>query len=137
MPLYVYRADVPGSACEAGCRDGFEVRQNLSDKALEVCPACHAPIRRVIQAVATQMRHSMKGTMNDYRDDLARFAGDPEAYVDGPRSLQKLIDKRQRQGWQISRKFDAPAEPKLRPAEDVAREAFERAKAKGFKLDGE
>jgi len=46
-----------------------------------------------------KIRHGIRGDCRDYREDLARFPGDPEAYVDGPRSLQKLIDKRKRQGW--------------------------------------
>lgn len=135
MPLYTYRADAPGSACEAGCRDGFEVRQNLSAKALEACPSCGARVRRVIRPSHTIIRHSMRGTMHDYRDDLARFVGDPEAYVDGPRALQRLIDKRKRQGWEIKKGFDAPTSPTERSSESIVREAFERAKAKGFTPD--
>lgn len=81
-------------------------------------------------------RHGMKGTMHDYRDDLARFPGDPQAYVDGPRAVQKLIDQRKREGWQFHKDYsqalgDGPKSPKT--GEQIAREAFERARDKGFK----
>lgn len=58
------------------------------------------------------------GLGNDYRDDMARPMhevladpstprgwnpknGDPQAYVSGPRSLQRLVDRRQREGWKL------------------------------------
>jgi hypothetical protein len=84
---------------------------------------------------AIKFRHGMKGDCRDYRDDLARFAGDPEAYVDGPAALQKLIDKRKRQGWQMSRDFSSALGEGPNPdqtTEEMAREAYERARAKGF-----
>lgn len=133
MPNYVYRAvDRSGATSCPLCRRGFRVTQRISDKALEECEVCISPIRRVIQSVKFRFRHGMKGDCRDYRDDLARFAGDPEAYVDGPRSLQKLIDKRKREGWEIKKGFDAPSEPKLRSSQEVVREAYERAAARGF-----
>lgn len=132
MPVYVYRSVAPGSSCEIECGVGFSIRQNLSDKPLESCPVCEVKVRRAIQPTAHLIRHSMKGDCRDYRDDLARFAGDPQAYVDGPRSLQKLIDQRKREGWQFNQTFAAPSEPKFRSSEEVVREAFQRAKDKGF-----
>lgn len=51
-----------------------------------------------------------------YRADLARFPNDPEAFVSGPHSLQRLVDKRKREGWvegpPLSELMDAPRTPK-------------------------
>lgn len=49
MPLYVYEAKDASCAC-ARCRAGFEITQSLKDARLETCPACGAPVYRVIQA---------------------------------------------------------------------------------------
>jgi len=49
MPLYVYEATEPEKGC-AKCRGGFEITQSLNDAKLTVCPACGAPVYRVIQA---------------------------------------------------------------------------------------
>lgn len=49
MPLYVYEAKNPESACPT-CKNGFEVTQSLKDERLSTCPDCGAPIYRVIQA---------------------------------------------------------------------------------------
>jgi len=39
-----------------------------------------------------------------YRADLARFKGDPQAWVSGPMSLEKLKDRRRREdGWIIGK----------------------------------
>jgi len=48
MPIYEY---VPMSTeyC-AHCREGFEQLQKILDEVLQVCPQCHAPVRRVISA---------------------------------------------------------------------------------------
>jgi putative FmdB family regulatory protein len=47
MPIYRYE---PTSTGCVACRDGIEVLQKLSDPALEACPACGAPLQRVISA---------------------------------------------------------------------------------------
>ena len=49
MPLYVYESEDPSKSC-AKCRDGFEIMQSLKDGKLTACPACGAPVYRVIQA---------------------------------------------------------------------------------------
>lgn len=36
-----------------------------------------------------------------YREDLARFPGDPQAHCDTQRGVQKLIDQRLREGWRL------------------------------------
>lgn len=90
------------------------------------------------ETVRFNIRHGMRGDMHDYRDDLARGPGDPEAYVDGPAAVRKLIDKRKREGWIFHKDFssalgDGPKTAK--PAEQMAREAYERARDKGFKTE--
>ena len=49
MPLYVYEAKDARTSCDR-CRDGFEITQSLKDEKLTACPACGAPVFRVIQA---------------------------------------------------------------------------------------
>ena len=39
MPIYAYQAKKPEASCEK-CKDGFDLRQPLSDPALEICPWC-------------------------------------------------------------------------------------------------
>ncbi len=126
MPNYRYRCDQCGSRWEA-------FRHMASPEADCVCGS---PGTIVIQKVPTRIRHAMKGDMRDYREDLARFAGDPEALVDGPKSLQKLIDKRKRQGWQMGPIQDMKR-PKPVSSEQIVRESYEAAKARDFKFEGE
>ena len=86
----------------------------------------------------------------DYREDLARHAteyrrdprwkpgmGDPEAYVDGPRAVAKLWDKRQRQGWvKDPGRYERAAEGFESAAEasgaKLISEAYDEAAATGF-----
>ena len=48
MPIYQY-APTTEQHCPV-CRDGFELLEKISDTALDQCPACKAPIRRLISA---------------------------------------------------------------------------------------
>jgi putative FmdB family regulatory protein len=50
MPLYEY-------ACDA-CGHRFEVIQKFSDAALEACPKCGAPVRKLISSPAIQFKGS-------------------------------------------------------------------------------
>ena len=68
-----------------------------------------------------------------YRHDLAEKANDPAAYVTGPHSLQRLIEKRKRQGWIVGKPgsaadVDANAHKPGRDAQEAVDEAFEEAK---------
>lgn len=120
MPTYSYR-------CDNG--HVVQVEHGVKDPGLTKCPStdlpddfqhccgqwccgpgpcdcegyvCEAPTRIVItQPVQFSFRHGMRGDMRDYREDLARFKGDPRAFVDGPRSLQKLIDQTKREGADV------------------------------------
>jgi putative FmdB family regulatory protein len=50
MPLYEY-------ACQ-DCGHHFEVRQNIRDEPLTICPLCGGPIRRVVQPVGIVFKGS-------------------------------------------------------------------------------
>lgn len=72
----------------------------------------------------------MRGDMRDYREDLARFPNDPEAYVDGPTALAKLKDKRLREGWTFSPISQAKGNVVRDDPDDhkdLMRESFEEA----------
>jgi len=68
MPTYRYRAvDTEAADCPI-CSDGFETMQPLSDPALEACPSCEAPIRRVIgkaPVCVTNTRWTQKKLLSD------------------------------------------------------------------------
>jgi putative FmdB family regulatory protein len=57
MPLYEY-APLKGGCRK--CKGGFEVVQKLADPKLRKCPACKAPVERVISAVAVHGKYSTK-----------------------------------------------------------------------------
>ena len=67
MPIYAYQAKEPEASCEK-CKGGFDLRQSLSDPALEACPWCGAPVARVPSLPAI-------GFSQSGLDDRARAAG--------------------------------------------------------------
>jgi hypothetical protein len=89
-----------------------------------------------------KLRHGMTDEgWSEYRSDLARFPGDPQAYVSGPRAKQKLIDQRKREGWiegpsysEVGSKINS-TEKKV-DSEAMVREAYRRAEATGFREEG-
>ena len=134
MPLYTYKSKVPTLAC-AHCRDTFSVFQRMSDSSLTECPECGRGVYVQIRVkAAIKIPHHLKGDCRDYRDDLARYPGDPRAWVDGPRALRRLVDQTKREGAIVTKGFDTKR-PEIRSSEDVMNEAYQRAKAKGFKPD--
>lgn len=120
--------------CE-GCNHEGQVNQAMSEEPTTECPVCFSAsyIRR-IGRVGMKIGHSLRNDGRDYREDLARFPGDPQAMVDGPRALQKLKDQRRREGWEFQTLDQAGSAgpPKTDPNRSIAREAYEAAKAKGF-----
>lgn len=87
------------------------------------------------------IRHGMREstlTNGDYREDLARFPNDPEAFVDGPTALKKLIEKRKRQGIDyqpVSNAAPAVEDENPAPRKSLIAEAYEEAKASNFNPD--
>lgn len=67
MPIYEYQAGDRAHSC-ATCAVGFEILQSLSDPALETCPSCGAPVRKLISAPA------VGGSKSGF-DDRAKSAG--------------------------------------------------------------
>jgi hypothetical protein len=96
------------------------------------CTCLGDRLRRGMPGV--KIRHALKGDCRDYRSDLARFPGDPQAYVDGPRALERLKTQRQREGWEFHKDWShADAQPApMKSGEQIAREAYEAAAARGF-----
>ncbi|GAA5494928.1 hypothetical protein Rhal01_01094 [Rubritalea halochordaticola] len=55
MPLYEYISKAPGEAgksCRV-CSKGFELRRPVDREALEVCPLCKNPVKKVISRINT------------------------------------------------------------------------------------
>ena len=55
MPIYEYVSespDQPGHSCRV-CSRGFELRRPVERPALEVCPLCKNPVRKVISRINT------------------------------------------------------------------------------------
>jgi putative FmdB family regulatory protein len=67
MPVYDYEAVSPEKSCPQ-CASGFETVQSIHDERLKACPACGAPIRRIISAPAI-------GRSKSKLDDRAKSAG--------------------------------------------------------------
>ena len=126
MPDYRYRGD--NECCS------FTINQTMAEDRIASCPACGGKVVQVIDKIpSVRVRYALRGTGHDYREDLARFPNDPEAYVDGPTAVRKLLDKRKRQGWEVRERVEnTRPEPK-----NLAAEAYESAKAKGFRFDHE
>ena len=51
MPIYEYQATDPAKSC-VKCSAGFEIMQRISEPPLATCPACAAPVKRIISAPA-------------------------------------------------------------------------------------
>lgn len=131
--IYTHRCDT--------CLFQGEVSQLMSEEPTKRCPICGflTFIRRITKAPKVHMGQSVRNDGFDYREDLARFPGDPQARVDGPKALAKLKDQRQREGWTFHKLDQAAsaAPPKTDPNRSIAREAYEAARANNFKLEDE
>lgn len=87
MPSYVYRCDACGLETETW--------HTMASPVPSVCGA-HGPMRIVVGALGIAgMKIKNEGA--GYQPGLARRPNDPEAWVDGKRALNKLVDKRKRQ----------------------------------------
>ena len=68
MPIYEYSSRDPEKAGCDKCAEGFEVLQKISDPPLERCPACGAPVVRLVSAPSL-------GRSVSSLDDRAKNAG--------------------------------------------------------------
>jgi len=67
-----------------------------------VCEACGSLVRIVIENRAqVTIKAQHRAGFVDYREDLARFPGDKQAYVNSPEQAGRLVEKRKRAGWRV------------------------------------
>jgi hypothetical protein len=52
MPLYEYITTDPEKGCRI-CRKGFELRRPLDRPALELCPLCRNPVKKLVSRGVT------------------------------------------------------------------------------------
>lgn len=64
MPLYEYIAESEEKCCRV-CAAGFEIRRPLSRPALELCPLCRAPVRKLISKNVNQPRITAPLSISD------------------------------------------------------------------------
>ncbi|UCC73909.1 MAG: hypothetical protein JSV86_04935 [Gemmatimonadota bacterium] len=100
MTVRLYRADSPSASC-ADCVEPFGRVEGLTDPLTDTCPGCGNPVHVVIQPVTIGAMDPRLSADPLYMSQLARFPGDPEAYVSGPHSWQKKIDEAQRNGARV------------------------------------
>ena len=62
VPTYVYQAKKRG--CKL-CRNRFELKQSMSESALEECPDCGGPVERVICVPFVSTGRSDKSVLSD------------------------------------------------------------------------
>jgi putative FmdB family regulatory protein len=79
MPLYEYE-------CEA-CGHRFEQIQSFSDPAVDTCPVCGGPVRKLMSMPAIQFKGS-----GWYITDYARKGQTPDQEVKGEKSTDKGSD---------------------------------------------
>ena len=52
MPIYEYIAVEAEQSCRI-CKKGFELRQPVGRPALEACPMCKSPVKKIISQVSS------------------------------------------------------------------------------------
>ena len=99
MPNYTYTVEDGEEGCHT-CAEGFRVKHTLG-QVLRTCQSCGSRVRKKIRArdIQVLIKEKHRANYSDYREDLARFPGDPEAFVTTPQQVDRLTEKRQRQGW--------------------------------------
>lgn len=143
MPNYAYKAELPVQSCRA-CVEPFTRLEEFNAPRLAVCDRCGSRVRVVIQNKAqVTIKAQHRAGFSDYREDLARYPGDKQAYVNSPEQANRLIEERKRAGWRvrdedwgdmhnmIPKKSLAEATPEITKEESEA--MFQRSLAKGLK----
>ena len=100
MPTRIYKADQPSNRCLA-CRDGIARWEGLMQPLMQECPDCDAPVHVVIQPVTLGAQDPRLADGPLYLSQLAKYPGDPDAYVSGPHSWQRRIDQAKREGYRV------------------------------------
>ncbi len=71
MPIYEYQSenpDDPALSCSI-CAKGFELHRPIEREALEKCPLCRRPVRKLVSRVNTKV------ATKEYSDSEAKAAG--------------------------------------------------------------
>lgn len=99
MPNYTYVSVAEG--CDS-CAHPFSQLETFSADRLRLCPDCGGMVRIVIRNQAqVTIKAQHRAGFSDYREDLARYPGDKQAYVNSPEQAGRLIEKRKREGWRV------------------------------------
>jgi len=127
VPTYRYK-----SRCQhdCDCQAGVAVFQTMAATPLQACPRCGCGVYRAIQVVPVKVKD-----YEEYRPDLSRFPGDPQANVSSKIGLGKLVQQRQREGWGDPKKVDdvsnlgqnAPSQPDRAEVREGIRKAMQEA----------
>lgn len=64
MPLYEYITADPEKGCRV-CRKGFELRRPLDRPALEACPLCRNPVKKLVSRGVTSPQISKPLSVSD------------------------------------------------------------------------
>ena len=64
MPLYEYITSDPEKGCRI-CRKGFEIRRPLSRPALESCPLCRNPVKKLLSRGGTSPKINKPLSVSD------------------------------------------------------------------------
>ena len=64
MPLYEYITSDPEKGCRI-CRKGFEIRRPLSRPALENCPLCRNPVKKLLSRGVTSPKINKPLSVSD------------------------------------------------------------------------
>ncbi len=64
MPLYEYIASDPEKGCRI-CLKGFELRRPLDRPALELCPLCRAPVKKLVSRGVTSPKITKPLSVSD------------------------------------------------------------------------
>lgn len=99
MPNYTYTS--AGDGCDS-CEIPFSRFEAFNSERLRFCPDCGSLVRIVIRNQAqVQIKAKHRAGFQDYREDLARFPGDKQAFVNSPEQTDRLVEKRKREGWRV------------------------------------
>ena len=64
MPLYEYITTDPEKGCRI-CRKGFEIRRPLTRPALEACPLCRNPVKKLVSRGITSPKITKPLSVSD------------------------------------------------------------------------
>jgi len=101
MPNRIYRVDEDQEGCES-CLEGLRRWETMTGPLLEQCPECSSKVHVAISPQTAPTIGAMDPRLAEgplYMSQLADTRGrkDPDAWVSGPHSWRKRIDRAQRE----------------------------------------